>query len=40
MGQEAAFLALLPSIGGFSMEGNQLTLQNASGKAVAELVAY
>jgi len=40
MEQEAAFLALLPTVGGFSVEGDSLYLQNASGQVVAELVAY
>jgi heat shock protein HslJ len=40
MDQEAAFLALLPTIGGYSIQGTKLTLKNASGQPVAELVAY
>jgi polar amino acid transport system substrate-binding protein len=40
MEQEAAFLALLPSVGGYSIEGDSLYLQDASGQVVAELVAY
>jgi polar amino acid transport system substrate-binding protein len=40
MEQEAAFLALLPSVGGFSIEGSSLYLKDASGQIVAELVAY
>jgi polar amino acid transport system substrate-binding protein len=40
MEQEAAFLALLPAVDSFSIEGNQLILRNASGQVLAELVAY
>jgi heat shock protein HslJ len=40
MEQEAAFLALLPTVGGYSIEGDSLYLQDASGQVVAELVAY
>jgi heat shock protein HslJ len=40
MEQEQAFLALVPAVGGFSIEGNSLFLQDGSGQVVAELVAY
>jgi polar amino acid transport system substrate-binding protein len=40
MEQEAAFQALLPTVGGYSIEGDSLYLQDASGQVVAELVAY
>jgi len=40
MEQEAAFQALLPLVGGYSIEGESLYLQDASGQVVAELVAY
>ena len=40
MEQEAAFLELLPEIGGYSIEGNSLYLKNATGTVVAELVVY
>ena len=40
MEQEAAFLALLPEVGGYAIEGDSLYLKNASGQAVAELTAY
>jgi len=40
MAQEDAFLALLPTIGSYSMTGTRLTLSSESGQIVAELVAY
>jgi heat shock protein HslJ len=40
MEQEQAFLALLPAVGGFTVEGSTLRLLDGSGQAVAELVAY
>jgi polar amino acid transport system substrate-binding protein len=40
MEQEAAFLAILPTVGGYSIDGGELTLKNADGQVVAELVAY
>jgi len=40
MEQEAVFLALLPSVGSHSIEGTKLTLKNATGQVVMELVAY
>ena len=40
MEQETNFLGLLPTIGSYSLAGSQLTLNNASGQTVAELVAY
>jgi len=40
MEQETVFLALLPTIGSYSIAGSQLTLNSASGQIVAELVAY
>jgi len=40
MEQETVFLALLPTIGSYSIAGSQLTLKSASGQIVAELVAY
>jgi polar amino acid transport system substrate-binding protein len=40
MEQEAAFLALLPTVGGYSIEGDSLYLQDAAGQVVSELVAY
>jgi heat shock protein HslJ len=40
MEQEAAFLAFLPTVNGFSMEGNSLYLLNGSGQAMAELTGY
>ena len=38
MAQEAAFLALLPTVGGYSIEGESLYLEDASGEVVLELV--
>jgi ABC-type amino acid transport substrate-binding protein len=40
MEQEAAFLALLPEVGGYATEGDSLYLKNASGQVVGELTAY
>jgi len=40
MDQEQAFLALLPAVGGFTIEGNTLRLLDGSGQALVELVAY
>jgi ABC-type amino acid transport substrate-binding protein len=40
MEQEAAFLELLPTVGGYSIEGDSLYLEDAAGQVVAELVAY
>ena len=40
MAQEAAFLALLPTVGGYTIEGESLYLENASGEIVMELVVY
>jgi heat shock protein HslJ len=40
MEQEAAFLALLPEVGGYTIEGDSLYLEDASATVVAELVAY
>jgi polar amino acid transport system substrate-binding protein len=40
MEQEAAFLALLPTVGGYTIEGDSLYLKDASGEVVVELVAY
>jgi len=40
MEQETLFLALLPTLGSYSIAGSQLTLSNDSGQIVAELVAY
>ncbi|MGD8474294.1 MAG: META domain-containing protein, partial [Anaerolineae bacterium] len=40
MEQEAAFLALLPTVGGYTIEGESLYLKDASGEVVMELVAY
>jgi heat shock protein HslJ len=41
MEQEAAFLGLLPAVGGFTMEGSStLRLLDNSGVVVAELFAY
>ena len=40
MEQESAFLAMLPTTGSYSLSASQLTLKNASGVTVAELVAY
>jgi hypothetical protein len=40
MEQETVFLGLLPTIGSYSLASGQLTLTNASGQIVAELVAY
>ncbi len=40
MEQEAAFLALIPSIGSFAIEGTNLSLRDASGQALMQLVAY
>jgi polar amino acid transport system substrate-binding protein len=40
MEQEAAFLALLPTVGGFTVEGTSLRLLDGSGQVVAELIAY
>ncbi|HSR34981.1 MAG TPA: META domain-containing protein [Anaerolineae bacterium] len=40
MEQETAFVALLPTIGSYSISGSQLTLKSASGQIVVELEAY
>ena len=40
MEQETVFLALLPTIGSYSIAGSQLTLNSVSGQIVVELVAY
>jgi len=40
MEQEAAFLALVPAVGGYTIEGNRLRLLDGSGQVAAELVAY
>jgi heat shock protein HslJ len=40
MQQEAAFLSLLPGVGGYFVEGDSLYLEDATGTVVAELVAY
>jgi hypothetical protein len=40
MEQEAAFLALLPAVGSYRLEGDSLFLQSDSGQVIAELVAY
>jgi heat shock protein HslJ len=40
MEQEAAFLALLPTVGGYVIDGTKLTLQTAAGKTLVELAAY
>jgi ABC-type amino acid transport substrate-binding protein len=40
MQQEAAFLELLPTVGGYAIEGDSLYLEDAAGQVVAELVAY
>lgn len=40
MDQETAFLELLSTIGGYSIQGTKLTLKDASGKVTMELVAY
>jgi hypothetical protein len=40
MEQETAFLALLPTIGSYSIAGSQLTLHSASGQIVLDLVGY
>jgi heat shock protein HslJ len=40
MEQEAAFLELLPTVESYSIQNTKLTLKNASGKVVVELVAY
>ena len=40
MEQEAAFLAFLPEVGGFAIEGDSLYLKNPTGQVVAELIAY
>ena len=40
MEQEDVFLALLPTVGGYAMEGSRLTLMNTTGQTVAQLVAY
>jgi heat shock protein HslJ len=40
MEQETTFLALLPAIEGYSIAGNLLTFNNASGQIAMELVAY
>jgi heat shock protein HslJ len=39
MEQEAVFLALLPTVGRYAIDGARLTLQTAAGKPVMELVA-
>ncbi|MGD8473763.1 MAG: META domain-containing protein, partial [Anaerolineae bacterium] len=40
MEQEAAFLALLPLVGGYAIEGDSLYLKDVSNQVVMELVAY
>jgi heat shock protein HslJ len=39
MEQEAAFLTLLPKVGAYAIDGANLSLQTADGKALAQLVA-
>jgi polar amino acid transport system substrate-binding protein len=40
MEQESAFLALLPTVGGYTIEGESLYLEDASGAVVIELIVY
>jgi heat shock protein HslJ len=40
MEQEAAFLALLPQIASYTMEGSNLSLRADSGQVLVQLVAY
>lgn len=40
MEQEATFLALLPPVAGYYIEGDSLYLEDASRQVMAELVAY